>query len=128
MEFAGKEITDLALARKVNMVPVGLVAQAAGIAAYNASLLAQPTQQELEARLDARADAAQTALEALDNEGRWVNADGWLYSWDFVQHFNALTDYLEAHNALELIGDLPGQGRALDLQVLDAPHKRQGTR
>jgi hypothetical protein len=73
---------------------------AVGIDAYNASLNVEPTQQDLESRLDSRAGGAETAVNALDSEGRWVNDDGWLYSADFVNNFNDLVDYVETYNAL----------------------------
>ena len=72
----------------------------AGIDACNASLDAQPTQQELESQLQMRAGGAERAMAALDSEGRWVNADGWLYIEDFVRNFNELVDCLETYSAL----------------------------
>ena len=73
----------------------------AGVNAYNLSLDVEPSRQELESRLQSQTGPAQRAVDTLDSHGRWVNADGWLYSGDFVENFGALVDYLETYDALQ---------------------------
>jgi hypothetical protein len=96
---------------------------AAGLATYRDAQNQPPTQSELESRLSSMASKAQDVMDELDSQGRWVNADGWLYTGDFVKNFGRLADYLETYNSLKAVSTVRNN-RLSSLTRLHKPAKQ----
>jgi len=59
------------------------------------------TAQELRAALDRLAPAAREAIDSLDERGRWVRKNGWIYCRDFNTKMGRLSRYLAAARELK---------------------------
>lgn len=56
----------------------------------------EPTAEELQASMDRLAPDVRKVVDALDERGRWVRGDGWIYCSEFNQNIGTLSRYLGA--------------------------------
>jgi len=63
----------------------------------------QPSVQELHASMDRLAPEVRKVIDALDDQGRWVRGDGWIYCSDFSRNVAMLSRYLGAARALKSV-------------------------